>query len=87
MKRQRQTDLPEKIENVLFRIELSLAGYMSCLAACDMNEACCDHLRYEPIQRILLSQGFKVDGDAIAPRVQQPKGGDKTVSRGGTPGL
>jgi hypothetical protein len=77
MKRQRQTDLPEKIENVLFRIQRGLVGYMSYLAACDMNEAFSEYLLYEPILRILLSQGFKVDGEAIAPRVKQPRRGDK----------
>lgn len=43
---------------VLYRIKRSLAGYISYLAACDVNTVFSEYLLYEPILRTLGAQGF-----------------------------
>ena len=35
--------------DVLFRIQRGLAGYVSYLAACEMNESFSEYVLYEPI--------------------------------------
>lgn len=52
-------DLPEPA-NVLFRIKRGLAGYISYLAACEMNASFSEYLLYEPILRILTARGYRV---------------------------
>lgn len=47
--------------NVLFRIKRGLAGYISYLAACEMNEAFSEYVLYEPMLRILTARGYTVE--------------------------
>lgn len=63
--------------DVLYRIKRGLAGYISYLAACEMNEAFSEYVLYEPILRILTARGYKVESEVLCPGIQQPKTGDK----------
>ncbi len=45
-------------ENVLYRIQRGLAGYVSYLAACEMNEAFSEYVLYEPMLRVLTARGY-----------------------------
>lgn len=45
---------------MLFRIKRGLSGYVSYLAACEMNEAFSEYVLYEPMLRILTARKFKV---------------------------
>lgn len=47
--------------DVLYRIQRGLAGYVSYLATCDMNESFSEYLLYEPTLRILTAQRFEVE--------------------------
>ena len=47
-------------EDVLFRIKRGLAGYISYLAACEMNQAFSEYVLYEPILRILTARNYTV---------------------------
>ena len=51
--------LPPTID-VLYRIKRGLPGYISYLAACEMNEAFSEYVLYEPTLRILATLGFHV---------------------------
>ncbi|MFZ5821367.1 MAG: hypothetical protein ACOYYJ_15840 [Chloroflexota bacterium] len=63
--------------NVLFRIKRGLAGYISYLAACEMNESFSEYVLYEPILRILTAQGYIVKCEVPCPGIQQPQHGDR----------
>src|SRR5262245_26575763 len=63
--------------NVLDRIQRGLSGYVSYLAACEMNETFSEYVLYEPILRILLARRFNVKCEVIAQGVPQPDRGDK----------
>jgi len=64
-------------DEVLYRIKRGLAGYVSYLAACEMNEAFSEYVLYEPILRILTAQGYKVESEVKCPNIEQPlDGGD-----------
>ena len=69
-------ELPEP-NDVLYRIKRGLAGYISYLAACEMNEAFSEYVLYEPILRILTARGYAVQSEVLCPGIQQPKTGDK----------
>jgi len=69
-------DLQEP-DNVLDRIKRGLAGYVSYLAACEMNDGFSEYVLYEPILRILMARGFSVECEAECPGVDQPAQGDK----------
>ena len=69
-------ELPEP-NDVLYRIKRGLAGYVSFLAACEMNEAFSEYVLYEPILRILTARGYAVQSEVLCPGIQQPKRGDK----------
>ncbi len=69
-------ELPEP-NDVLYRIKRGLAGYISYLAACEMNEAFSEYVLYEPILRILTARGYAVQSEVRCPGIQQPKTGDK----------
>jgi hypothetical protein len=71
-----KNELPEP-NDVLYRIKRGLAGYMSYLAACEMNEAFSEYVLYEPILRILTARGYEVQSEILCPGVRQPKRGDK----------
>lgn len=47
-------------ENVFYRIQRGLAGYVSYLAACEMNETFSEYVLYEPILRIFTARGYSV---------------------------
>ena len=47
-------------EDTLRRIKRGLAGYISYLAACEMNSAFSEYVLYEPILRILTARGYNV---------------------------
>ena len=67
----------EEPGNVLDRIKRGLAGYVSYLAACEMNDAFSEYVLYEPILRVLMARGFVVECEAECPGVVQPPRGDK----------
>ena len=52
---------------VLYRIQRGLAGYVSYLAACDMNKAFSEYVLYEPTLRILTAQAFTVESEYPCP--------------------
>jgi Holliday junction resolvase len=68
--------LPEP-NDVLYRIKRGLAGYISYLAACEMNEAFSEYLLYEPILRILTARGYSVLCESACSGIQQPATGDR----------
>lgn len=72
-------ELPEP-NDVLYRIKRGLAGYVSYLAACEMNEAFSEYALYEPILRILTARGDVVHSEFPCPGIRQPKTGDKKSS-------
>jgi hypothetical protein len=47
-------------EDTLRRIKRGLVGYISYLAACEMNSAFSEYVLYEPILRILTARGYEV---------------------------
>ena len=59
------------------RIKRGLSGYVSYLAACEMNEAFSEYVLYEPILRILLARGFRAESEVECPNIEQPSTGDK----------
>jgi hypothetical protein len=64
--------------DVLYRIKRGLAGYISYLAACEMNAAFSEYVLYEPILRILIARGYKVKSECICPGIPPPPGrGDR----------
>lgn len=69
-------NLPEP-EDVLFRIQRGLSGYVSYLAACEMNPSFSEYVLYEPILRILTARGYYVQCEVEAPGVKHPKKGDR----------
>jgi hypothetical protein len=66
---------PEPYE-VLFRIQRGLAGYISYLAACDVNTAFSEYVLYEPILRILMSRGYAVRCEFPCLGIPKPVRGD-----------
>ncbi len=64
-------------DNVLFRVQRGLAGYVSYLAACEMNASFSEYVLYEPILRILTARGYFVQCEVECPGIQQPKKGDR----------
>ena len=65
------------LTDVLYRVKRGLSGYISYLAASEMNEAFSEYLLYEPILRILMSRKFEVSCEHECPGIEQPKTGDK----------
>ena len=62
-----------EIGDVLFRIKRGLAGYVSYLAACEMNQAFSEYVLYEPMLRILTALGYDVECEVACPGL--PKDG------------
>lgn len=63
---------------VLDRLKRGLAGYISYLAACEMNKAFNEYILYEPILRILTARGYAVECEYICPGEEHRTGrGDK----------
>ena len=73
------TRRPRSIEpsNALYRVKRGLCGYISYLAACEMNQAFSEYVLYEPILRVLTARHFAVECEYECPGIQQPKRGDK----------
>ena len=63
--------------DVFRRIKRGLSGYVSYLAACEMNDAFSEYVLYEPILRILMARGFSSETEAECPNIEQPLTGDK----------
>src|SRR5690349_8931678 len=63
--------------DVLYRIKRGLAGYISYLAACEMNESFSEYVLYEPILRVLTARGYIVQCEVPCPGIQQPQVGDR----------
>lgn len=72
----RRRELKEPV-NVLFRIKRGLAGYVSYLAACEMNQAFSEYVLYEPMLRILMARGYTVRCEYPCPPISAKKGGDR----------
>lgn len=70
------TKNPEPVD-VLFRVKRGLVGYVSYLAACEMNQAFSEYVLYEPILRILSARGYAVECEYACPGVKQPAKGDR----------
>lgn len=64
-------------DDALYRIQRGLCGYVSYLAACEMNESFSEYVLYEPILRILTARGYLVKCEYECPGIQQPRRGDK----------
>jgi hypothetical protein len=62
--------------DVLFRIKRGLSGYVSYLAACEMNEAFSEYVLYEPMLRILTARGFTVKCESPCHWVPKTSRGD-----------
>jgi hypothetical protein len=62
--------------NVLYRIKRGLAGYVSYLAACEMNEAFSEYVLYEPMLRILTARNFTVKCEYPCPGMPRAATGD-----------
>ncbi|HEX2827714.1 MAG TPA: hypothetical protein VHP37_15280 [Burkholderiales bacterium] len=63
--------------DALFRVKRGLCGYVSYLAACEMNQAFSEYVLYEPILRILTARRFTVHCEYECPGIEQPSRGDK----------
>src|SRR6267378_2397236 len=68
-----KNELPEP-NNVLYRIKRGLAGYISYLAACEMNQAFSEYVLYEPILRILTARGYEVECEVACPGLSKNDG-------------
>src|SRR5262245_16685370 len=68
--------LPEP-NDVLYRIKRGLSGYVSYLAACEMNQSFSEYVLYEPILRILTARGYKVQCEVACPGMERRGRGDK----------
>jgi hypothetical protein len=73
----KQTESLPEPKDVLYRIKRGLSGYVSYLAACEMNKSFSEYILYEPILRILTARGYTVDCEVACPGLQQPEIGDK----------
>jgi hypothetical protein len=62
--------------NVLYRVKRGLAGYVSYLAACEMNQAFSEYVLYEPILRILMARGYTALCEVKCPGVVHAQIGD-----------
>lgn len=67
----------EHVRDAIYRVKRGLCGYVSYLAACEMNQAFSEYVLYEPVLRILTARGYKVSCEHICPGIQQPRTGDK----------
>ncbi len=59
-------------KEVLFRIKRGLTGYVSYLAACEMNQSFSEYVLYEPILRILTARGYSVSCEYECPGIMPP---------------
>lgn len=66
----------DPILDVLYRVKRGLAGYVSYLAACDMNQSFSEYILYEPTLRILTAQGWAVECEYPCPGYPKQGAGD-----------
>lgn len=66
----------DPVLDVLYRVKRGLAGYVSYLAACDMNPSFSEYILYEPTLRILNAQGWAVECECPCPGYQKQGPGD-----------
>lgn len=66
----------DPIIDVLYRVKRGLAGYVSYLAACDMNQSFSEYILYEPTLRILTAQGWAVECEYPCPGYKKQGAGD-----------
>jgi hypothetical protein len=69
-------DLPHPLRDGIYRIKRGLAGYISYLAACEMNEAFSEYVLYEPTLRILTALKFTVKCEYPCPGFAKKSRGD-----------
>ena len=62
--------------DVLYRIKRGLSGYVSYLAACEMNAAFSEYVLYEPTLRILTALRFDVECEFPCPGFERKRAGD-----------
>jgi hypothetical protein len=62
--------------DVFYRIKRGLAGYVSYLAACEMNAAFSEYILYEPMLRIFSAQRFEVQSEVPCPGFVRKGSGD-----------
>jgi hypothetical protein len=63
--------------DVLYRIKRGLTGYVSYLAACEMNGSFSEYVLYEPILRILTARRYLVECEVACPGLSRRNGGDR----------
>jgi len=63
--------------DVLYRIQRGLSGYVSYLAACEMNPAFSEYVLYEPALRILTARRYSVTCEYPCPGLERVGPGDK----------
>jgi len=66
----------DEVSDVLYRVQRGLAGYVSYLAACEMNAAFSEYILYEPVLRILTARNLKVRSEVPCPGYLRVKQGD-----------
>lgn len=66
----------DPVIDVLYRVKRGLAGYVSYLAACEMNQSFSEYILYEPTLRILTAQGWSVECEYPCPGYEKQGAGD-----------
>jgi len=74
---QKEQQVKRSVFNVLDRLKRGLSGYVSYLAACEMNQAFSEYILYEPILRILTACGYKVYCEYPCPGLKKKGRGDQ----------
>lgn len=66
----------DPVLDVLYRVKRGLAGYVSYLAACEMNQSFSEYILYEPTLRILIAQNWSVQCEVPCPGYDKQGPGD-----------
>ena len=66
----------DPVLDVLYRVKRGLSGYVSYLAACEMNESFSEYILYEPTLRILTARGYSVRCEYPCPGFPKQGPGD-----------
>ena len=64
------------VADALYRVKRGLVGYVSYLAACEMNQSFSEYILYEPVLRILTARGFEVSCEVPCPGFVKTGKGD-----------
>lgn len=67
----------ELARDAIYRVKRGLCGYVSYLAACEMNQAFSEYVLYEPILRILTARNYTVQCEYACPGIEHSQRGDK----------